>query len=1737
VLRTSEGEFTYSFFKEELMLKRLLTAVFVLGLILALNGTAFSGPSTSDVTKKVIPNNGATTSEFTIKGYVVPSNRPAFDGSAQLLTQHPNPPMGAGVDTTECYLTGWADWVNATYFITFPRRANHNNAGLAMRYDGPTLPNYEVQLTGAYNWIRRVAEGGVVDGSANVVVEVFDDLGGLPNTLLYSETFTIPAFPDQGDYLYFPFTTPQILSGAYHISFKADPAGPTTDTIVFTSDDAAYPSVGTAIPTNRSSAYSVADGAWFTAAAYFGGFNPNFDQIAEYCQYYTSCYWEASPLTNVTLYTAPGPAIAGAGGAQRMGFGQRFTAAGPETLKTVTFYHYDVSLSSPGVLYTPASTNYPIINVWGDDGTGNPDVGAGPLATVSLTPGIGLFPQTNLATDGWNYIDVDFSSFNLVLMGTYHITAEMASATAADGRLYLAVSQEPLTDHSGADVKYTLPGNDWANTGVHPVWAGVSLLPEVGFLIEPYLCKDEFALCQNQLSYTVGTSTGYGLPLNMAAQFAGEAVNRIEKIRFEVLNPEIFGEATTNPTIDVVIWASTPSGPGPEIARYPIPTITFYPGQTELVIPGGLQVLGDFFVGYEDVSPLATDYFYWAVEEDQGPLVRGGAWYYSTGSMIWRNLSAATGSVDNAVIEVEFCSIPPTTWTCGAADDYPTNAHDYGRTGHSNVSLSDAYCDLNLLWTYTDPGFGNTAAGGGAIGSNAPIIWDTFVVCVQNSKINIFNLNTGAVLATFSGNVAPYYVAVSLVRSTPTIATINVAGIPTPVLFYGGGNSMMAVKMEVGFPVLWDIRSANLHGFSGTEVGSGYTNNSAPIVANLGGIDYVFWGAGTSRILAANAETGTKAWATTLVSNPVRNLAFDGANLYTATIAAPPTITDGDVYSIDATDGTINWQLSTAGGLVGNSVLGSTNETFADQLAVHNGELFTVSAYLNSTLSLDPGPEFDDEGVLYNLNTLTGAINWTAKTQHFYQGGGLTIGANVMIDAAKIIVAGGSTWTSTPMGGTVIAHNRFTGGISWVGDAGVAKTTGGNLSNGFMTCESGLASQIYLFNVDGYLSCFDGDDGNEVFHRRIDYLSLGFNSQGAGGAIADDGTVVFGTFSGQLIALKKGADRGRLEIMDYTPTTPVSFGSNPAFPVTLPAIYTNTGCATITGTYTISTTSNGSLPGVSQWSGFDVVDRTASIADQLTASSRKAFKGSGLVTVSQETQVDASRSTLNQAALAVPAYLNDVAVNPLTVNPGDTFDITLSVNQPLMPRGPNRFYISFDTDDPDFFLNNVTEDPEILVTLVGGCLIDTTHLHFGAGSANLQAVTNSGRLGTGDWNPTPGNFDIQGDAVSFYQGTYVYGVNRNRIALNSQDWWSGGGEDDSWISMQADQNRCNTDCKPALTIGVSLGSITLDGGNTYSPLTGNMVCKDYIDSVLVYDPDGAGAADWNWLNFETAFFDPDSTMGLSVSTSTFGAVDVPAPYEMLNDVTIEVMKVKTRNGQVLNNWKFGVGIDYDIIPTGDPDTTGIDRTISTVFTWNANAATSDVWGMVKLPFGGGCAGSSYEPVKNAKALARSQSMTSPSNSTAGRHNAFADSSYFWMNQPIGGTSQGSMTSSDDQDAFATFAEKSFAAGGDSIQFAVAHFAMVGVTTPQNGANYADLANLLNKWVGFGRGDINNDGAINLADIIALADNVAGSGPGAIPFEHLGDVDGDGSVLMADVTYLVDYYFHYGPCPVGKFIIQ
>ena len=130
-------------------------------------------------------------------------------------------------------------------------------------------------------------------------------------------------------------------------------------------------------------------------------------------------------------------------------------------------------------------------------------------------------------------------------------------------------------------------------------------------------------------------------------------------------------------------------------------------------------------------------------------------------------------------------------------------------------------------------------------------------------------------------------------------------------------------------------------------------------------------------------------------------------------------------------------------------------------------------------------------------------------------------------------------------------------------------------------------------------------------------------------------------------------------------------------------------------------------------------------------------------------------------------------------------------------------------------------------------------------------------------------------------------------------------------------------------------------------------------------------------------------------------------------------------------------------------------------------------------------------------------------------------------------------SSEDSKGFNTICTHSFAAagdaeGGDTYSFGVANFLLTGLTAAHSGGEIAPLAHRINKWAGFGRGDLNDDNVINLIDVMYLSNILAG-GAGAVPFEHLADVNADGAINTADMEYMIEYYFNCGVCPMGDWM--
>jgi hypothetical protein len=586
----------------------------------------------------------------------------------------------------------------------------------------------------------------------------------------------------------------------------------------------------------------------------------------------------------------------------------------------------------------------------------------------------------------------------------------------------------------------------------------------------------------------------------------------------------------------------------------------------------------------------------------------------------------------------------------------------------------------------------------------------------------------------------------------------------------------------------------------------------------------------------------------------------------------------------------------------------------------------------------------------------------------------------------------------------------------------------------------------------------------------------------------------------------------------------VEFGPAASLPISIPDVYQNTGCADLVFSSVVADEidpASSTIPDFASAVDPDFFDRAARIADRMARDaylSKFLRPDDDMLNEDMVSVRDVAFATerINRGAAGFPPYLNAVdwpAVGQILA-PGAAHSLDLDVIQTAINRGPQCFYLTLGTNDPDFFLNNVTLQPTQYVCLVGGCLIDTTTLHFGVGGANQQLVTNTGRLGTGDW--TPHGFEIDGDGASYYQGAYVYAVDTYEVAVHTQDWTSGGGEADAFVSMQPDPNWCDNSCKPYLDVGESLGEITTDGGISYTPITGDLVCKSFLDSVQNFNL-GAG---WDWENWG-APFDNALTMGLYCNGRVVGAVDVPE----LANLTVEILEFEERNGDVVSDWYLGEIYDCD----NGGDTTGIDRSISTA--WTHNSAATQAWGHIKIPFG--CCdltGKDFdlEPIINTWGTYGVSGT--PGNGFWG-WGIFWDQCYSWMAAGPGHFADGGQMSAGDEEALVTIAAHDFGANG-RYEVGIAHFGLFGLADASNSAEFAPLANLVNKWCGFNRGDVNNDGVINLADIIYLANYVNTGVPGPIPFKHCGDVDDNGVVDAGDVVYLINFYFGLGPCPAG-----
>ncbi|UCD16377.1 MAG: PQQ-binding-like beta-propeller repeat protein [Candidatus Zixiibacteriota bacterium] len=1392
-------------------------------------------------------------------------------------------------------------------------------------------------------------------------------------------------------------------------------------------------------------------------------------------------------------------------------FNMRFTASGPETLMAVGVCMYN----APGT-FEPIGDPDLDIFVWGDDGAGFPDLSNVIYSTTIPYASIVYYPA-------YNHVDV--SALNIVLPpGDFHVgwstndvTGGVLAGISDDGSCGTGRSSELYIDTWGTIL------NDW----------GV----DVNFWIYADLCRDEFADCRN-INY-------YGSPA-----IAFYAPDRYGDIGYYVkFTP--FGEGCRLENFWYALyWPGSHAGPpwdhysqNSQLQVFDIDGGNDLPGtllgSIDLTAPGDYFAVPGYYAwnyrSFHDQN-IRFDTDVWcgiesfATDTLQGIRVLADAWDSNPLMRSCENWVGFFGyMIDdwahdcNFLMNIDVCCVPFPEFACVPGEDWPTYALNFSRTNHTGNSIGDAQCDLTKDW---EQDLGQVMA------YCSPVIWKDTIVGVWLDRIAALDINTGNIMWTkYAGDWGGFVLASGLLV-TPTVYNFDDYGVFKTYVYVSGGGSraMSAFDIATGDTV-WS-RGFFVHGTNTFSFG-------ITVILDIEGTPVLYYASDDGDVYAVNALTGAEIWTVNVGGNVGRGVSTTTSGDILI-VGRDLNVTNGDVIALDPANGAQIWSLYDAnGGLPGATIVPAKDYP--------GGEYFTGGISYDAASNQILAPSYydiadnttpvADGGVIYAIDASSGVVNWVNLATGGFGNGT----AAPALDASTVITIAWCPWIATGQRRGPQAFSISSGAELWYNttdNPGVfVANEGGYRHNwymdGILSCEPEGAPDIYIAtNRDNYLNFFDADNGEQLWHRRFD--GGGVYSQGHRvGVVIDDGHVLV-PWRSTLVCLTNQSDRQRLEINDYNAVQSVEFGMTSSENLTYEEMFSNSGCAPLTvNNIYLDDIENGTWPEVPVNSiGRDRVER---MEKELT---KMGDEANNLVrSISELSDIATSDMRLSRslATYAPPSWINSiVSPTPGTViNPGSPpVDIVINVDATSVTRGLHEFYAYIDTDDPDYFLNYAYMDdpgdyqiPVVKLAVQGGCLYATIDMEFGdvaGGNPNIARIWNSGKLGDGDEL----SLQVDGDGGSFWQAGVVIGVSKRRVAFHSDNWH---GDPYEFRGLLGD-TQCDDpdDCEMEHEINALLGYISTDQGASYDPVYGEVVTYSFVDSIPNYfDSLSQDPAKWNWEYEKDNGFPPpyDDTLslGLKACAKAIGVYDVPR----LSNFVLFRYALFSRYGAEHPNMHAGAFIDYDVKPGNAYNMMGYDSAHSLAFCYDC--ATPDRgFGMVKIPFGGG-----YEPLYNARTLAAIQAAWNDSD-------IWFDSLWHFMSNDKFQLIHHASTipcnpDPNDRDAFIAFGKFPLTAS-DSTIICFANFGKVdGVVDGSDASEYFDIATSANRWCGFDRGDVNDDGVIDLVDIIFLA-NYIGGGNGPYPFEHLGDVNADGTIDGLDVDYLIAYYFSGGPDPLGDWTL-
>jgi len=1069
----------------------------------------------------------------------------------------------------------------------------------------------------------------------------------------------------------------------------------------------------------------------------------------------------------------------------------------------------------------------------------------------------------------------------------------------------------------------------------------------------------------------------------------------------------------------------------------------------------------------------------------------GGPWF-------WMNSRPGGGGVRELWIDAEICSevLPAIEADCGAGgpDEWSQFAHDAQQTSASSINVGDPN-GVKLSWTQPLTGLSNFTN---------PTVANDIVYTSSDLRLSAHSLTTGALLGTVFG--FPEMGGEN--RGNTTVAFVR--GLPSgpdrDVVLATGGTSFAISAWETTLgPPLWSINAVT------APVTAGLTNknrfNTCKVV-DIAGTDVLFVltepSTGPGLLWAINAGSGAlyPGWAT----NPVildaagkHGPAISGGKLYVGTAIGGSNVS-GSLYQINAADGVIDWNF-----------VGVAGEGWPSGVSTEGNYLY--------------GATRDAAGVgrRYKIDKSLAlpSVVWTAE-----QGTGLygtpTIGRKfVYFPLSNVNI--GLLQVDKDLG--LVTRNFVTSDIC-----------GASLSQ--VPQIATLSCDAYIFAGDNNARwwLFNAVTGAAEWYRQFPVPGTGIvNGTALATAASGDSYAVVGirtTGAGGTVSaykLNTGA-RPRLIQCVEDVTIEVPFGTLAGNPHSEPDALLNLGNLPLN--ITVATVSDPVPDGLAS-NARKARAHAASVAQTAkrymnaegyydVQGHEKQLRMAGLLggAAGEELPGDAAflspdastsvRNSNRMAASAAAIRTGNVRINgiapPTSIAPGVSASLDWDFDGSGLLRGIDLNVIELTNNDPDFDYDAVNNGSisvaEVNVLYVGGCAQDQTWISWNLDGANANAakVFNHGTfcdqgadaMIIGD-DPTSAGDDQRWEGGVLLAGDSSAAIGGAQLAIDYYFF-------EEYVPNPNPAGDCGFEKDSGLVLGAKR-----TGGcpGTPTAIHGAYVKTYYADS-----------------NLNVAGNSPLAAMGINVEETEVGADD-----PLYGDFILTRMVFINRNATA-KTVRAGTYFDWDINTDASNNVGYISDGFNGYAIWDPTV-THFAYGALDVNQPSSYGGVDPTAFPPAMIMCNLNDTTYGGLGNAdwvGNHYPddwqygwwLASGKYAGPRHTMGGNGVAGMAA--DRGGF--LVNSLNLAGNGSGEIVQAQFAF-NIAGNSNDAfveaSGQGIAKRAARWAGFARGDVNDDGVVDLADVCWIQ----GGNP-LYPDAYCGDVDASGNNDATDIARLLSY---------------